>query len=207
MNFRKSWPLLLGVALIAAALGAMLARMLSQAPVPLVAGTWLPEARPLAPFTASSTTGGGFDRAALNGRPHLLFFGFTYCPDVCPTTLATVAAVMRQLPQGLTDLQLVFVSVDPERDSIPAMTQYLHAFDPGFVGLRTGRLADLQPLLQSLGAIAARVDLPGGGYTMDHTAALYLLDRQGRYRAVFTAPFDRQLLGADLARIAKAGAL
>jgi protein SCO1 len=207
MQLRKSWPLLLGVALIAAAAGVMLARMLAQAPVPLAAGTWLPEARILAPFNAASTSGGNFDRAALAGRPHLLFFGFTYCPDVCPTTLATVARVLRQPPSGLTDLGLLFVSVDPERDSLAAMQQYLSAFSRDFVGLRTERLADLQPLLRSMGAIAARVELPGGGYTLDHTAALYLLDRQGRYRAVFTAPFDSRQLSADLERVARARAL
>jgi protein SCO1 len=207
MQLHKSWPLLLGIALIAAAAGAMLARMLAQAPVPLAAGTWLPEPRPLAPFNATSTTGASFDQAALAGHPHLLFFGFTYCPDVCPTTLATVARVMRQLPPSLSDLELLFVSVDPERDSLPVLRQYVSAYDPRFTGLRTNTLAELQPLLQSLGAIAVRVELPGGGYTMDHTAALYLLDRQGRYRAVFTAPFEGRALAADLERVAKARAL
>jgi protein SCO1/2 len=207
MQFRKSGPLLLGITLIAAVAGAMLARMLAQAPVPLAAGTWLPEPRLLAPFNAASTSGTSMERATLAGRPHLLFFGFTYCPDVCPTTLAMLSHLMRQLPPRLSDLELLFVSVDPERDSLPVLRQYLAAFDRGFTGLHTNSLEDLQPLLRSLGAIAVRVDLPGGGYTMDHTAALYLLDRQGRYRAVFTPPFDAKLLAADLKRIATARVL
>jgi protein SCO1/2 len=207
MQFRKSWPLLLGIALIAAVAGAMLARMLAQAPVPLAAGTWLPEPRQLAPFNATSTSGASMERATLAGRPHLLFFGFTYCPDVCPTTLAMLSRVMRQLPPDLSDLELLFVSVDPERDSLPVLRQYLAAFDTHFTGLHTHSLAELQPLLRSLGAIAMRVDLPGGSYTIDHTAALYLLDRQGRYRAVFTAPFDATVLAADLERIATARVL
>jgi len=185
----------------------MLARMLAQPSVPLAAGTWLPEPRTLAPFQATATTGATVDPATLSGKPHLLFFGFTYCPDICPTTLATLARVMRKLPPELADLEVLVVSVDPERDSLPVLRQYVSAFDIGFTGLRANSLAELQPLLQSLGAIAVRVPLPGGGYTVDHTAAIYLLDRKGRYRAVFTAPLDAAMLGADLQRIADAHAL
>jgi protein SCO1 len=207
MQLRRSWLLLLLIAFVAAAGGAMLARMLAQAPVSLAGGTWLPQPRDLAPFSATSTTGVAVNRAALNGRPHLLFFGFTYCPDVCPTTLATVARALRQLPPGLSDLELLFVSVDPARDSLPVLRQYVTAFDHRFVALRTDSLAELQPLLRSLNAIAVRVDLPGDGYTMDHTAALYLLDRHGRFRAVFTVPFDANVLATDLQHVAEARAL
>jgi protein SCO1/2 len=207
MRLRKSWPLFLVIVLVAAAAGAMLARMLAQAPLRLAAGTWLPEARSLAPFQATSTAGATFGPADLAGKAHLLFFGFTYCPDVCPTTLATLARVTRGLPPALTDLEVLFVTVDPDRDSLPVLRQYLAAFGTGITGLRTDTLAGLQPLLTSLGGIATRVELPGGGYTMDHSAALYLLDRQGRYRAVFTAPFDAKALGADLQSVADARVL
>lgn len=197
----------MAVAVVAAAAGLMLARMLAQAPVPLAAGTWLPEPRALEAFTAQSSRGSAFSNASLEGRPHLLFFGFTYCPDVCPTTLATLRPVLADLPPALHDLELLFVSIDPERDQLANLGAYVAAFSPKIEALRSDNLAALEPLLRSLGAIAAKVELPGGGYTMDHTTALYLLDRQGRYRAVFTAPFSATQLRADLQRVAAANVL
>jgi protein SCO1/2 len=207
MQLRRSWPLLMLVALIAAAAGALLARMLAQAPVPLASGTWLPESRLPAAFTTTTTAGAIFDNAALQGRPHLLFFGFTYCPDVCPTTLAVVREALAKPLAGLSDLRLLFVSVDPARDTAVELQRYLEAYNHDFVGLRPASLQALQPLLTSMGAIALRVELPGGSYTVDHTAVLYLLDRRGRYRAVFTAPLSAAGLRADLERVAAAGVL
>jgi len=192
------------IGVVAAVAGALLARMLSQSPVPLAGGTWLPEARPLAAFTLQDLDNHPFGNAQLKGEPHLLFLGFTYCPDICPTTLATISEALAV--DGLRDLKLVFVTVDPERDTAENLKQYLGAFSRSFIGLR-GADAATAPLLRSLGAIATRQNLPDGSYTMDHTAAIYLIDDRGRYAAVFTPPFTTARLRADLQRIAAAGRL
>lgn len=181
-----------------------MARLLSQPAVPLATGTWLSPARPLAPFTLADTAGQPYSEQRLVGHPSLVFFGYTYCPDICPTTLATVAEVLRTRP--LAGVSLLFVSVDPERDSAAVLRQYLHAFSPDFIGLRCDPKQQ-RGLLADFGAIAERVDLPGGGYTVDHSSTLYLLDRRGRIAAVFSPPFAASALRADLKRIDAAGVL
>jgi protein SCO1/2 len=189
--------LLLSVGVAAVAAGALLARMIG-AGVTLESGTWLPRARPVAEFHLQDMSGRNFDLQNLRGHPTLLFFGFTNCPDVCPTTLATLAQVQRQGP--LPGTRVVFVSVDPERDSGASLQSYLSAFDLNFVGVRGDRAA-LAPLLRSLNAIAVREDLPNGAYTMDHSATLYLLDTQARLVAVFSPPFSAPKLTADLHQV------
>jgi len=197
---RRPVVFLLALGAVAIAAGALFARMLDGG-VPLDSGTWLPRARTLAEFHLQDMSGRGFDLNNLRGHPTLLFFGFTHCPDVCPTTLATLEQVLRQAP--LAGAQVVFVSVDPERDTDASLQSYLGAFDRNFVGVR-GERAALAPLLRSLNAIAVRQDLPGGGYTMDHSATLYLLDTQGRLVAVFSPPFSSTRLAADLHQVGAA---
>ncbi|MGH8232204.1 MAG: SCO family protein, partial [Steroidobacteraceae bacterium] len=140
-----------------------------------------------------------FSRASLRGHPTLLFFGFTNCPDVCPTTLATLTQVQRSAP--LPGTRVLFITIDPERDSAANLQVYLGAFSNSFLGAR-GSAAELAPLLRSLGAIAVRQNLPDGSYTMDHSATLYLLDSDARLVAVFSPPFSAPKLSADLHRVA-----
>ena len=199
MSLRRSLPWLLALCFVAAIAGAWVARMLSQNTVALQGGTLLPAPRSLGAFALSDLDGKPFGPAELAGRPGLLFLGFTYCPDVCPTTLATLRDVLATQP--VKDLRVLFVTVDPDRDDAATLARYLGAFDPHFVGLRADKAA-LDPFLRTLGALAVRQPLPGGSYTMDHTATLYLLDRQGRMAAVFSPPFDAATLRADLARVA-----
>jgi protein SCO1/2 len=182
---------------IAIIAGALLARLLGGA-VPLTSGTWLPRARPVAEFHLQDLSGGQFTRDNLRGHPTLLFFGFTSCPDVCPTTLAMLAQLQRQPP--LPGTRVVFVSIDPERDSSALLQVYLGAFSKDFIGLR-GDQAALAPLLKSLNAIAVRENLPNGSYTMDHSATLYLLDRDARLVAVFSPPFSASALATDLHQV------
>ncbi len=182
--------------------------MLSHPTVPLAGGTWLPEARTLATFALQDLDGKPFTNTNLKGHAHLLFFGFTYCPDICPTTLATLSQVLPASgPSALPDARVLFISIDPERDTVANLHEYLNAFSNRFEGARPASATALQPLLTSLSAIATRVTLPDGSYTMDHTAAVYLLDARGRYRAVFTPPFTVAGLRADLQRVAAAGVL
>jgi protein SCO1/2 len=190
--------------LAAAIAGVLLARMLQQTGVALSGGTWLPQPRRIEAFQLTDVAGQPFTLAALQGHPTLLYFGFTHCPDVCPTTLAALAQVQKAAP--LTAAQVVFVSIDPERDSAALLKAYIGAFDPHFVGLR-GPPDALAPLLHSLSAIAVRQDLPGGDYTMDHSAILYLLDTRARLVAVFSPPFSVAGLTADLRRVGGAAVL
>ena len=188
--------------------GAIWYRMLSHQSVPLAGGTWLPEPRALAAFELQDLEGKPFINASLKGHAHLLFFGFSYCPDICPTTLATLSQVLPTSgPSALPDARVLFISIDPERDTAANLHDYLNAFSSRFEGARPASATALQPLLTSLSAIATRVALPDGSYTMDHTAAVYLLDARGRYRAVFTPPFSVAGLRADLQRVAASGAL
>jgi protein SCO1/2 len=192
--------LVFGMCAIAAALiGAVVARLLGSDRVALQSGTWLPERRAVAEFHLRDLAGDPFDLSRLRGHPTLLFFGFTNCPDICPTTLATLAQAQRAAP--LPGARVVFITIDPQRDSAANLSVYLAAFSRDFIGAR-GEDAQLAPLLRSLGAIAERVRLPDGNYTMDHSATLYLLDSQARLAAVFSPPFKTAQLTADLQTIA-----
>ena len=193
-----------GLALAAAAVAAglagfWLAAQLDRGTPALASGTWLPRARPVVEFRLTDQSGQPFTRGELAGKPALVYFGFTRCPDVCPTTLEKLARVVRAAP--LPDLRVVFVSVDPQRDPPPTVGLYVHAFDSGFIGL-TGDPKVLTGLAANFGVALNRVELPGGDYTMDHTAAVFLLDREARIRAIFTPPFDVSALVADLKRAA-----
>lgn len=202
----RPYVLILLVGVVAALVGATLARTLNHAQPVLASGTWLPEPRVIAPFALQDLGGQRFDNQSLRGRPRLLFFGFTSCPDVCPTTLATLREVYKtRAAEGLPDFTVLFVTVDPERDTAANLRQYLDAFSNEFTGAR-GDATAMAPLLKSLGAIAVKVPLADGSYTMDHTAAVYWLDAEGRYRAVFSAPLTANGLRTDLRRIAAAHA-
>lgn len=137
------------------------------------------------PFTLTGTDGKPFASSKLNGRPAAMFFGFTHCPDVCPTTLARLARLRRQLGQGDDALSIVFVSVDPERDTPAELQAYLSLFDTPVVGL-TGTPAQVEQVKKQFGIFSRKVDQPGGGYSVDHTAAVILLDRNGQFVATLS---------------------
>jgi protein SCO1/2 len=137
--------------------------------------------------------------ADLAGHPTLVFFGFTHCPDVCPTTLVKLAAIKKT--GALPGMRVLFVSVDPGRDTPAVLAPYVHAFDPDFIGA-TGSAAEIERLARNFGVAVARVDLPGGDYTMDHSAAVFLLDPHAQIVAVFTPPFDVAPFAADLRLVA-----
>ncbi|MET0292977.1 MAG: SCO family protein [Steroidobacteraceae bacterium] len=189
------------LALAAALTGALVARQLARPTVTMTAGTWFPEARPVRDFSLIDQDGAAFDLSKLQGSPSLLFFGFTHCPDVCPTTLALLAQLDRNPP--VPDLRTVLVTVDPQRDDAASLKRYVGAFSPRMIGL-TGDDAQLDLLMTQLGA--ARVRQPGVGddYLVDHSATVYLLDRNARLVAVFTPPLTLPALRADLAAAASA---
>ena len=167
----------------------------SREPLTLRAGTALPEPRALPAFTLVDQAGRAFDRARFEGRWSLLFTGFTHCPDVCPTTLALMSDLNRRV--GRDDLQFVFVSVDPERDTPHAVASYLAHFGAALVGA-TGERAQMERLTAGLGL--AQVRNPGSGdeYTVDHSTAFVLIDPEARLAGYFSAPHARDALVADL---------
>jgi protein SCO1/2 len=199
MSKKRFALFILPIGLAAALAGYIVSQQLAQvAPPALTSGTALPAPRAVAPFMLIDQLGRPFGNTALSGHPSLMFFGFTHCPDVCPTTLVLMAQLRREPP--FANLQLVFVTVDPQRDDQSAMKQYVEAFGGGITGL-TGSDAALAPLLRSLGAVRAIQPLAGADYTVDHSATVYYLNARGEFAAVFTPPFDMPGMRADLATL------
>lgn len=199
MTARLFWILVGLGALCAALAGFLLAAAVHSSRPALASGTWLADARPVADFHLIDSRGHSFTRADLLGHPTLVYFGFTHCPDECPDTLAALARVRRQA--AMPGLQVLFVTVDPSRDTPAVLARYLRQFDAAFVGL-TGDPAGIQRLAASLGVAIDRVNLPGGGYDFEHTMAILLFDSGAREVGVFTPPFDARQLARALRGVA-----
>ena len=198
----RYWISVGAVAVAAALAGVYVARMLNQPAVPaLESGTSLPTPRVLAPFNLVDTQGAAASAATLRGHPTLVFFGFTHCPDVCPTTLALLTSVQKQL--AIPNLKIALISVDPARDTPEQLGKYISSFGGDLIGL-TGSAPEIVNASKSFGVAASRVDLPGGDYTMDHSATVFVLDSAARIIAVFTPPFAAGALTRDMARLAPA---
>jgi protein SCO1/2 len=133
-------------------------------------------------FSLQSSDGGTLALRSYRGKVVVLGFGFTSCPDVCPTTLATLAQARRKLGSAAADVQVVYVTVDPERDDSVRMKDYLRAFDPTFIG-GTGPAGRLAAVRKDYGILAEK-KLKGGSYTVAHSSYTYLIDRRGRLRAL-----------------------
>jgi protein SCO1 len=195
MSLRRS-SLAWGALAVGAALaGFLLARHLHDANPQLTSGTWFPQPRPVGPLELTGDDGKPFGHEKLEGAPTLVFFGFTHCPDVCPTTLAQLAQITKA--SGVPGLRVLLVSVDPERDTPETLHQYVRAFDPSFIGA-TGTKQGITRIAKEFGVAVERVALPGDTYTMDHSAAVFLLNDRAQIVAVFTPPFDPDAFAADL---------
>lgn len=193
------WRWLLVVAAAGAALlGFCLARQLDREAPKLASGTWLPRPKAIADFTLIDAGGRPYTRADLTRAPTLVYFGFTRCPDVCPTTMAKLAQARRQA--ALATLRVLFISIDPGRDTPAAVGLYAHAFDGSFEGV-TGKPEEIRAVARNFAVAVNRVELPGGDYTMDHSAVIFLVSAQGIV-AIFTPPFEVPALAADLRRAA-----
>lgn len=134
-------------------------------------------------FTLPGTAGGPLSLRDWRGKVVVLGFGFTHCPEVCPVTLATLAAARKQLGADAADVQVLWITVDPERDDAARLRAYVTAFDPSFVGA-TGAEAQLAAVRKDYGIAAARVRKAGQPDSYSHSAFTYLIDRQGRLRAL-----------------------
>jgi protein SCO1 len=149
------------------------------------------------PFRLTNQDGQAVTDQDFRGRPFLAFFGFTHCPDVCPTTLFEVSEIFRNLGPDADRVRAIFFTVDPERDTPAALKEYLSSFDPRLSGL-TGSLEDIAAVAKSYRAIYRKVPLEQGGYTMDHTAIVYLMDKQGRFVAPFSLKRTSEASAAEL---------
>lgn len=150
-------------------------------------------------FTLTSANGDPFQLGAQRGKVTTIFFGFTHCPDICPTALADMRDVRRELGAAADNLRVVFITVDPARDTPQITQKYVEKFDPSFIGLSATQ-AQLDPILKSYGVTATRRDLPDSAlkYTMDHSAYTYVIDKQGRWRLVFAVGMDQKDIASDL---------
>lgn len=131
-------------------------------------------------FKLSGPDGRVYTLADFKGKYVMVFFGFTQCPDVCPTALSRAVEIRNKLGPDADKLQVIFISIDPERDTAALLGEYMRAFDPGFLGLRTDPQATAQTAFNY--KVFYRRVASGSSYTMDHTAISYVLDKEGRMR-------------------------
>ncbi len=161
----------------------------------------LPESRELPALQLASTTGTQVDTQALTGQWRLVFFGYTFCPDICPTTLAELRQLKKLLPaEAQANLQILMVSVDPQRDSAEQLKLYLEYFDPEFVGL-TGELTDIQTLSNALSIPFIPGDTSQPRYTVDHSGNLAIISPDGRQYGFIRAPLDVKKIAEQLPHI------
>jgi protein SCO1/2 len=185
MSLRSHWSLLLILALtpLLAACG----------PYTFRSGALLEPPNPAPEIALTDTAGQPFRLSEQRGMVTLIFFGFTNCPDVCPTALADMSAARKRLEGDAEKVRVVFITVDPARDTPERMGRYVQAFDPDFIGL-TGTEAELAQIYQAYGVTAIKRELPNSalGYTMDHSASVYVIDQGGNWRAMIShgSPID-----------------
>lgn len=151
------------------------------------------------PFQLTDQHGKTVTETSLKGRPTLIFFGYTHCPDVCPTALFEISEVLRAMGKDADRVNAYFVSVDPERDTPTTMKDYLSSFDPHLEGL-SGDPAEVAKVLTAYRVYAKKVPGKDGDYTMDHTALIYLMDRDGRFVSPFNLKRTPEEAAADLKR-------
>jgi protein SCO1/2 len=199
-------PLRIAILVIVAfAAGLILARLLTPAriaPPETERATVLPEPRSLPPLDLVDQDGRALPAGFFASHWTLVFFGFTQCPDICPTTLATLAQVKAQLAD-LPDAarpRVLLISVDPERDPPERLAAYVRFFDPTFLGA-TGSAEATAAAAAAFGVPYARVSMPEGGYTMDHGSGLFLVGPGGGLVAYLSAPHETGVIARDFRRI------
>ncbi len=202
--------LLVLLAALAAGFGLWLAQSYQAGPPPGKAFETVfiyPQPRALPGFSLVAAKGEAFLPEDLTGRWHLVFVGFTHCPDICPTTLAELAQVEKRWTEALPEAQrpqTVFVSVDPERDSPERALEYARYFSPTATAA-SGELAALEGFARSLGMVFMKIPQQGDDYTIDHSTHIALIDPQGRLAGIVRSPLDVTKLANDMIRLAGTG--
>jgi protein SCO1 len=196
----------LGILAAAAVLAAILSR--PTTPPALASGTILAPARALADFSLLDSQGRGFGAANLRGHWSLMFFGYTNCPDYCPATLTTLAAVEKQLRAAKTVAppQVIFVSVDAKRDTPAQLNGFVPNFDPEFIGLTAASQPAIEALAKKWGVAVSIQTAANGNYIVDHSEVIFVINPGGNLAAILTGPFTVDALRGDYQRIVNAGA-
>lgn len=201
---RKSY--IVAVAILALIVGFSVAWVARQSqPVKLESAVWFGEqARALPDFELVDQNDKKLSAADLKGKWHLLFFGYTHCPDICPASLQTLAQAVRQIDDNdvVNSLRIVFVSVDPDRDSPDILKSYVEYFDPTFIGA-TGSDDNLRRLTESLGIayFIDKTDPQQVDYEVGHSSGFVLINPQVEFSGLFSAPHDSQKIANDLIKI------
>jgi protein SCO1 len=174
----------------------------------LATGTYLTPSRKLPDFSLIDQQGRQFGAANLRGHWSLMFFGYTNCPDFCPTTLSTLASMQKRLRAAKSAVlpQVIFVSVDAKRDTPAQLAKYVPYFDPGFIGLTAADQPSIEAVAKKLGVGVIIRPADGDNYTVDHSGAIFVLDPEGRLAAILTGPFTASALQEDFQHIVAAKA-
>lgn len=166
--------------------------------------TILPEARVLGGFQLQTTTNQAFTVDSLKGKWSLVFFGYTHCPDVCPNTMAIFNIVYNNLQRinELDGVQFIFVSVDPGRDTVAVMADYLHYFNKDFIGV-TGKGEEIMKLSRQMGVLYIKGEEASDrqNYVVEHSSAIMLIDPSGGWRGVYSAPHNAEAIGKSFLKI------
>lgn len=179
--------LILVIGFAGVGLGSFLTISKQGAPVPSIGG----------PFRLSSSNGGDVTDADFKGHPFLVFFGYTHCPDICPTELFQLSQMLKAAGPD-KPLKVLFITVDPERDTAPVLKQYLASFDSRIIGL-TGTPAQIAAVEKEYRVYARKAPSSNGkDYAMDHTAIIYLMDKQGQFVSAFDVERPPQVAAQDL---------
>ncbi|MGB6306667.1 MAG: SCO family protein [Steroidobacteraceae bacterium] len=178
------------------------------AAVELTTGTLITPSRALPDFSLIDQKGRRFGASDLRGRWSLLFFGYTNCPDFCPTTLTTLAAMEKRLRAAKAAVlpQVIFVSVDAKRDTPAQLAKYVPYFDPEFIGLTAADQPSIEAVAKKLGVAVIIQPAADGNYTVDHSGAIFVIDPQGRICAILSGPFSDAALQSDFQRLVAARA-
>jgi protein SCO1/2 len=182
-------------------LGQWMAR--KNAPPVLASATLLPQPKVLAPYRLVDFHGAPFGPQQMQGKWTFLFFGYTHCPDICPNALVLLNQVtvrLAQQPDVAKETQVVFVSVDPQRDKPAVLARFVPYFNKDFIGV-TGVSEEIAKLTRQVGVVYTRSGESGDDYAIDHSASILLLDPQGRYTALFSAPQDSDNMVGDFLKI------
>lgn len=188
-SFRTT-ALIVGLIALGAGIGAYTARYYQPAPAAQIDGLMWPDPKQIGRFAAVDQDGRPFTLDKLQGKWSFLFFGYTHCPDVCPITLGVLSQLERRLLEEKIDapVQMVFVSVDPQRDTTTQIRDYVRYFSPGLIGV-SGTESEVQSITRQVGIAVLHYDPdPQGNYLVDHSASVFLIDPRGRLLMVFPAP-------------------
>jgi len=194
---------------VAAAAGVAAALIWSPKPsVVLATGSVLVPSRVLADFSLIDNQGRSFGTANLRGHWSLMFFGYTNCPDFCPATLTTLAAMEKRLraAKSVAPPQVIFVSVDAKRDTPSQLAKYVPYFDPDFIGLTAADQPAIERQAKKWGVVVMIEPASDGNYTVDHSGSMFVINPAGNIAAILNGPFTADALQSDFKRIVTGGA-